>query len=130
MSDAARAADPDIQLLIHPLLRKSFDPSIPDSKEQRIIDSTGKTRGEEQRESQQCRARNGETQRKGNTDHESVMEPIVETERTVVDPDVIEVEGKTEIGRCPVWFEGGQILELRKGQPEIRSREDHDKSIM
>ena len=58
------------------------------------------------------------------------MEPIVETERMVVDPYVIEVEGETEIGRCPVRFEGSQIRELRKGQPEIGCREDHNQSIV
>ena len=130
MGDAPRAADPDTQLLIHPFLRESLDPPIADSEQQSVVDSTGKASGEEQGESQQGRAGDREAQRERDTDHQSVMEPVIETERTVVDPDVIEVEGETEIGRCPVRFEGSQVRELRKGQPEIRCREDHDQSIM
>ena len=130
MGDAAWTADPNIQLLIHPLLGESLNPSIADSEEQCVVDSTGEARGEEQRESQQGGRRDGETQGERDTDHESVMEPVIEAERTIVDPDVIEMEGKTEIGRCPVRLIQSKIIELRKGQPNIGCREEHDQSIV
>ena len=44
----SRATNPDIQLLIDPLLCETLDPAIADAKEERIVDPAWETRGKKE----------------------------------------------------------------------------------
>ena len=130
MGDTTGASNPDIQLLVDPLLCHTLHPAIAHTEEECIVDSAWETGGEKEGESQKCGARHGETQREGQTDHESVMEPVIESEGGTVDPDMIEVKCKTEVGREPVGLIAIEVFKICHGGPEIGRSDGDNQCIM
>jgi hypothetical protein len=119
MGYTAGATNPDIQLLVDALLGHTIYPAIAHAKEERVVDAAWEARGEKEGETQKCGTRHSETQREGETDHETVMKPVIEPQRSAIHPDMIEVEGKTEIGREPVGIISIEVFKIRHSGPEI-----------
>jgi hypothetical protein len=130
--DTARRANPDIHALVHGLFNPTGEPAVALKPEGAVRDTAGESRCKEETHAEE-RARGGcATEGECYTDHQDVVEPVIEAEGAPVEECMIQMEGVAAIDRGPRYRQGGSLGGFRgeEGVTNIDRREGHDSGVV
>jgi hypothetical protein len=119
MRNTPGCANPDIDRLTDLLLTEAAQPAVAFGPDCRVADSSRQARGEKETEAHEGASGHQAAKWQGDTDHQAVVEPVVEAECAPVEECVIDVERIHQIDGMPVHWQGLYCVELREGVDDI-----------
>jgi hypothetical protein len=128
----AGCTNPDIHPLVYGLLRATREPTVAFQPEGGVRDTTREARREKETRPREWARGCQAAKREGHTNHQTVVEPVIEAEGAPVEERVIQMEGVTTVDRGPRKGQSGGLGRLggKEGITNIGGGQCHDEGVV